>query len=220
MNKKYNTEEATSPGVLSDPSPQTEEALVAQEDTTGSPPLEGEAGAEGKELSKADQAYLSGLMKLLHSKETAPSVEEMLKSGPPEKTVPVVALQINSQMEEAVAKKPSLETSLIAGTYLVQDLIEIGNTAGYFDIQDEESIRPILQDTIQQYIEKGLADGSIDPVELQEKVEPLMSEDQKATGMQAAELTGVPTAPTQDTAMAAYGRQMEKKGVMKSGGTK
>jgi hypothetical protein len=219
MKKTYNTEEALAPqGVMRNPV--GEQPAMQQEQPT-SPPLEGESGGEsgGAELSQADQAYISGLMKLLHSKDTAPHVEEMLKSGPPEQTIPATALQINGQMEEAAGQKPPLETALIAGVYLVQDLIEIGNAAGYFELQDPEQMKPILQTTMQQYIEAGLQDGTIDPVELQEKVEPLMDEEQRATGMQAAELTGIPKAPTQETAMSAYGRQMERKGVM-SGGKK
>lgn len=217
MEKTYNTQEALSPSDAT----AAEGTGGVPEDTGGvmAPKEAVVKGDKGQDMmSRADQAYISGLMKLLHSKETAPSVEEMLQSGPPEKTIPVIALQINDQMEQAVEKKPSLETALAAGTYLVQDLIEIGNAAGFFQIETEEQIKPILQGTIQQYIEKGLKEGTIDPVELQEKVEPLMDDDQRATGMQAAELTGIPKGPTQDTAMAAYGRKMEQKGMMKGNG--
>lgn len=211
MKKAYNTQEALA---QTDSETPTKGVMKPQPS-----PGQSEKAPKG-EMSKADQAYISGLMKLLHSKETAPSVEEMLQSGPPEKTIPAVALQVNAQMEEAVEKKPSLETALTAGVYLVSDLVEIGNTAGFFQIESEEQVRPILQDVMQQYIERGLKDGSIDPVELQEKVEPLMTEDQRATGMQAAEMTGIPKAPTQQTAMNAYGSQMERKGMMKGGGAK
>lgn len=203
-------------GVMQAPPTEEPQAAPPMEREQAEPPMKGEQ----QEMSKADQAYISGLMKLLHGKQTAPMIEEMLQSGPPEKSIPTAALTVNDQMEQAVGKKPPLETCLIAGVYLVQDLIEIGNTAGWFEVVEEKQIQSILQDTMQQYIEKGLKDGSIDPVELQEKIEPLMTEDQRATGLQAAEMTGVPTQANEQTVMSAFGRQKERQGMMKGGGQK
>jgi len=212
MEKEYNAQEALQPGggVMQEP--------AEQQPTEGSAPLEPASAPQGEKaqemLSEADQAYIGGLMKMLHSKETAPLVEEMLQAGEPGDTIPRIANQINDQMEQAVKKKPALETALAAGIYLVQDLIEIGRAAGYFDVT-EDQMQPIFRDTMQIYIEAGLNDGSIDPIELQEKVEPLMDEQQKATGLQAAELTGVPKQATEQTAMAAYGAKRERQGMMR-----
>lgn len=166
------------------------------------------------------EAYISGLSKMLHGKETRNQVLSMLKSAEPQIAIPQTALTVNMQMEQAISskgKKPSLDVLAAAAQFLVGDLLEIGNAAGIFNIQDEQQIGAILTDTMQQYIEKGLKDGSIDPIELQQKAEPLMDEEHRALGMEAAKRTGIPLEPDQNTAMQAYGRKMEMKGMLKGG---
>lgn len=173
-------------------------------------------------IEKEMQSYIMGLSKILHGQKTQPQVVQMLKSGgDPEKLVPQVALLVNDQMEQAVTgkgKKPSLETLVGASQFLVGDLIEMGNAMGIFQVETPEQVEPILKNTMQAYIEKGLKDGSLDPIELQQKVEPLMSEEHRALGMEAAKRSGVPEAPSQMTAMEAYARQREQKGMLKRGG--
>lgn len=215
MKKEYNQQAAVDPAsVPADPAAQEVDQIVEQK-------VDGVLEqTEPEQMTKADQAYLSGLMKILHSKQTAPQVDAMLQSAPPEKSIPQAALVINEQMETAVSQKsgkPSLETLLKAGVYLVSDLIEIGNTGGFFQVQDEQQTRLILETTLKQYITKGLEDGSIDPVELQAKVEPLMTEDQRATGIRAAQLTGTKLEPDERTVMAAYGAKRERQGMLKGG---
>ncbi len=163
-------------------------------------------------------SYIAGLSKLMHSPETSARIVEMLKSNDPAKSIPAAALTINARAEEEYAKsngKPSLDVLLNAGAFIVNDLIEIGNAAGLFQLETEEEIAPILQDTMQQYIEKGLDEGSIDPVELQQKVEPLMNDEHRALGMEAASRSGIPDGPNQNTAMESYGRKMQHKGMLR-----
>jgi len=161
------------------------------------------------------QSYVMGLSKILHGQKTQPQVISMLKSGgEPEKLIPQVALMINDQMEQAVkgkGKKPSLEVLVAASQFLVGDLIEMGNAVGTFQIESEEQVAPILKNTMQMYIEKGLKDGSLDPIELQKKVEPLMTEEHKSLGIEATKRSGLPEAPGQLTAMEAYARQRMQK---------
>lgn len=177
-----------------------------------------EAASEQKqrEPNKKEQAYISGLMKLLHSKQTSKVVDQMLQADRPEKSIPDTALFVEDQMEKMITQKaplPSLDTRFLAGQYLVSDLITIGNTAGWWEITQPEQIQPILQDTFQKYIEKGLHDGTIDPIELQQKAEGLMTDEQKAKGLEMAGVAGVPHQPDQFTAMAAYGHQRERQGM-------
>jgi hypothetical protein len=179
-------------------------------------------GQEGKNpaMEKEATAYITGLMKMLHSKETSKDVVAMLKSGAPELVIPKTALTINKQMEEAVTargQKPSLEVLLNAGVYLVNDLIEIGNAAQIFSIQGEEAMAPILQETMQTYIQAGLKDKSIDPIELQQAVEPLMDDEQKAAGLEGAKAGGIPEAPNQMTAMEQYASKRQQNGMLKGG---
>lgn len=182
-------------------------------------PTEQETPEVDPQLEQETNAYITGLMKVLHSKETSRSVLDMLSSGPPEQSIPSTALLVNAQMEDAARSKgkpPSLEVLLNAGVYLTQDLIEIGNAAGIFEVADEEQVGGLIKGTLQAYIEKGLKDKTIDPVELQEKVEPLMDEMQSAAGLEAAGATGIPAKPDQMTAMEQYATKREQ-GVLKGG---
>lgn len=172
------------------------------------------------QLEQEINGYITALSRLLHSKETSGSIMEMLKAGPPEQTIPRAALAVNMQMEQATTKRgkpPSLDILLNAGAFLVNDLVEIGNAAGIFKIETEEQVAPIVQTTFQMYIEKGLKDGTIDPVELQQRVEPLMGEEHKALGMEAASRTGIPPEADQSTAMQAYGAEQRRQGALKGG---
>lgn len=168
------------------------------------------------QMTQQDQAYINGLMKMLHSPKTGGKVVEMLKSAPPEKSIPQAAMMINGQFEAMLGEKgqkASLETRLMGGVYLVSDLVEIGDAAAAWEqpLDPENDLPLLLEGTIQMYIEKGLADGTIDPIELQQKVEPLMSDEHRQLGLEAANMTGIPTEPDQSTAMEAYASQRERK---------
>lgn len=201
--------------------PQSQPAQPAQSDPQApGNPQELQQAKMDPAAEKEVQAYVFGLSKLLHSKQTSNKVVEMLKAGKPEQTIPHTALLLNSQMEETVrakGKPPSLEVLFESGQFLVGDLIEIGNAAGIFQLETEEQIAPILQSTFQQYIRAGLKNKTIDPIELQQKVEQMMPEDVKAQGLQMAERTGVPLKPDQSTAMEAYAMQRAQKGSLQGG---
>lgn len=173
------------------------------------------------EMSQKDHVYVAGLMKLLHSKETSGNIVGMLKSAPPEKSIPQAAMTIFDQYDKAISSKggdTSLETKFIGGVYIVQDLIEIGNASRAWEqeVDPEQGIPEYLQRSLQPFIEKGLADGSIDPVELQAVIEPMMNDDQVAYGMQAAEATGTPMIAGQQAAMETYASQRERKAMSKA----
>ena len=172
---------------------------------------------EGKELSKKDQLYIMGLMKMLHSKDTSTHIDEILKSAPPEVSIPQAAMIVNEQIEGEFKKKqpPGLETLLLGGVYLVQDLIEVGNAAGFFQVEGEEQQRDIMQATFQKYIEKGLKDGTVDPIELQSRVEPLLNEQQKQMGSGLGSQYNVAAQPDEMTMMEVFGKQREQQGLLK-----
>lgn len=168
------------------------------------------------ETQKDITAYTTGLSRMLHGPDTQPNVMSMLESGEPEQVIPQVALTVNAQMEEAVRQKgkpPTLEVLLNASAFLVGDLIEMGNAAGIFQIESEEQVQPILQGTLQMYIEKGLADGTIDPVELQTAIEPLMSDEHKELGLRGGEMSGIPATANEQTALNAHGAKERRAGM-------
>ncbi len=164
-----------------------------------------DATAQGKELppkfKKQMNGYKTVLSKMMHSKEMRGQTLDMLKSGPPEISVPNTALAINAKAEEIMQSKGIQITSqvkLAGSIFLVSDLVEVGNSgAGWDDPVDDEEAKLIYQDTLQDYIQKGLKDGSIDPIELQQGAEPLLNDAQKAEGAAMAEQGGVPMEVTQ-----------------------
>jgi hypothetical protein len=182
-----------------------------------------EAGVptSSQQLPEDSEAYVNALMKMLHDKQMSPQVVKMLSAGEPQDTIPKTALMLHDMLEKKVrerGKPPSLDTLFVAGTYLVSDLIEIGNAAGVFDLQTEEETQPIVQSVFQKYIQKGLKDGTIDPVELQTKVEGLLSPEDKVGGLQIAKQVGLPPEPDQHTAMEVYANKRVKQAGMLKGG--
>jgi len=171
-------------------------------------------GIEERDLNPKEQAYISGLMKMLHSPQTSGQVVSILKSAPPERSIPEATLLVNEQMEKAIQQKGQkvpLETKLVGGAYLVQDLIEIGNAAQAYEQEiPEDAVPMLLEVAMEGYIKKGLDDGTIDPVELQQKIEPLMRKGQRENGLLMGEMTDVPPEPNQRTAMEKYATDRER----------
>lgn len=141
----------------------------------------------------------ASLMQLIHSPETASSVMEELKSGPPEMTIPVIA---NSRMEMLksdpnLEKEISPEAIIAGGLYAVVDLSILGNEAGIWEEPvNEQKMMEIFQDTGSKYIHKGLRDGRIDPIELQSSSELLFNDKQRQAGGMVAQEIGLPSQPT------------------------
>ena len=167
------------------------------------------------EFQRKVDSYSTGLLKMIHGKETRGQVFEMLSSGPPEMTVPRTALTINKRMEEALtnkAQKPELPVLLASGAILVGELLEVAKAGNLTkgDIQPEMA-QKILQETFQMYIEDGVKSGKIDPIELQKLVEPMMSDEQKDFGLNAGSQFGVPQEPGVSAAMETYANQRVSK---------
>jgi hypothetical protein len=172
-----------------------------------------------KKTEKEVEVYITGLSKLLHSKETRGIVLDTLKEGgEPTKTIPHLAMTLNAQMEGRLREKskpPSLEVLMNGGIFLVGDLIQMAQGVGVLPADmDEQSQQQLLQSTMQQYIEKGLADGTIDPIELQEKTNAMLPEEQRAQLEGIAEQNGYAREPNEMTAMSAYGDQQRRKGML------
>ncbi len=177
----------------------------------------------GPEITPQEQkeveAYTAGLAKLLHSKETRKDIHQMLKSAPPEKSVPYTALEVNKMMESKArqsGKDPSLTVLLNACIYLVSDLVEIGNAGGFFEVTDEKQFQGLLKDTMQEYIVQGVKAGTLDPVEVQAAAEQYMSPEDREMAMSAGEGAGVPRTAGNMQAMESYGRRREMDAVKKT----
>lgn len=140
------------------------------------------------------------ILKMVYSKETMPDVLRMLKSGEPTQTIPNTANMIFKKLEQSSESKIPGDIKLAAATSLVMELTQIGNESKTFQI-NEQQMKPILQNTYRIYIENGLKDGTIDPIELQKSVNPMLKGNAKGYGEEVAQKEGMPMEPTQAMAI-------------------
>jgi hypothetical protein len=165
-------------------------------------------------LRKKIDSYGTMLMDMVHNNATKGKVIDMLKAGEPAQSIPATALTINetaTQMVQETGETVPPEVLLPCSVDLVGDLIDTGNAAGVFQVT-EEQIPAIYQDTVQQYIQSGLKNGTIDPVELQAAIEPLLSEEDAVAGGQIGQSAGLPPAPTNQMVMDSYAKKKNNGG--------
>jgi len=145
-------------------------------------------------------SYVVALMNELHGSETRDDVLDILKNGKdPYIGIPEAAMVVN---DAAVAKfeqngvEVDLNTQFNASMYLVNDLMELGSKFGFFEVTQDD-FAPLLEDSLQTYVERGLKNGTIDPIELQLTAEKFTSENQRIAGLYYGQENGVPPAPQQ-----------------------
>lgn len=184
-----------------------EEPIASPTLPTGTPteepqrtPTDQPVNPEDKKKQDKIDSYVVALMNELHGSETRDDVLDILKNGKdPYIGIPEAAMAVN---DAAVAKfeqngvKVDLNTQLNASQYLVNDLMEIGSKFGFFEVTQDD-FAPLLEDSLQTYVERGLKDGTIDPVELQLTAEKFTSENQRIAGLYHGQENGVPPAPQQ-----------------------
>lgn len=151
----------------------------------------------GKKPSKAQveqvKTLAAGMIDMAHDERMSKHLHQMLQAGQPQVSVPQAAMTVYQQFKNALGGKAKmgLEMRLSAYTALTGELIEFGNEAGIFNL-NEQGVTETMQNSFQLFVETGLKDKSIDPIELQEVVEPLMNSQQQQLGNEAAQQTGVP----------------------------
>ena len=125
----------------------------------------------------------------------------MLKSAPPDQTIPATAVKLVMEADGIVSKNKEMSTEgKIAGLiYAVMDLSQMTNAMGLTQYQ-EKDLQPIFHSAFQQVIESGLADGSIDPIELQAMTEEILPPQMKQLGMSMAKELGLPEKPDEKMA--------------------
>lgn len=171
-------------------------------------PMEAEGGAGGdlgetikNQMSPAKQKQLKNvqamLTDMLYHPETKQSVQAMLKSSPPNVSIPGATNAVFQKFEDMIAqkqKKPMpLDMRLASGVALFSEVMELSEDMEVIpEDLSESDVQGLLKDTMQQYIQKGLKTKSIDPIELQQQVEPLLSEDERAIGLQMGANQGTP----------------------------
>jgi len=149
-----------------------------------------------KEVQRGAETYSIVLMKFLHGPQTRDLVMDILKSSKePFDTVPEAMNKLNemaAKTAEQGGQEISQDVQLAASVFLFSDIVDLGEAAGIFQVPEEERIE-LYQDCLELHVQKGLKDGSIDPIQLQLDTEELLTEQQKAGGMGLAEFSGTPT---------------------------
>ena len=183
-------------GPIVPPTPPTENPTEEPQRTPKDQPVNPE---DQKKRDKID-SYVVALMYELHGSETRDDVLDILKNGKdPYIGIPEAAMAVN---DAAVAKfeqngvKVDLNTQFNASQFLINDLMEIGSKFGFFEVTQDD-FAPLLEDSLQTYVERGLKDGTIDPVELQLTAEKFTTENQRIAGLYHGQENGVPPAPQQ-----------------------
>lgn len=156
------------------------------------------------------QAYAAMATKMIHGKETAAQVDEMLKSGDPQQTVPQTSVFLSQQAETAFKEggRPLGLESLLAGSLVIAgELIEAGKAAGIFELTKEQAL-PLVEMSTKAVIQNGLKNKTIDPVELQEVMNGGLDEEMGAAGQDYAQQQGLPEDSNADSVvMERYAQQ-------------
>ena len=133
---------------------------------------------------------------LYHPKGGSESVQKMLTDGPPEVTIPTVVNTVFQRFEDMASQKQGpmpLDIKLVAGIHLFSEVMEMAEAKGVIpEDLPEEKIQPMLKECMQKYIQKGLKEGSIDVIDLQQRIEPLLTDEEREIGLGFAKAMGTP----------------------------
>lgn len=151
-------------------------------------------------------------VQLIHSKKTSGSVMEMLSAFPTgDKAIPPAANTLLGQVEGRMAQRKQKvpnDVKIAAISYVVSDLALLGNKAGVWEQPvGQDQIQPILQESMQLYIRKGLKNKTLDPIQLQKEAEQLLTPEQRERGLSFGQEGGTPGEPTANMAARQYADQ-------------
>lgn len=153
-----------------------------------------DASPEKKQQVKQMQNMLTDMV---YHPETKATVQDMLKSAPPQQSIPGAVNTVFQKFEDMVAQKQGkpmpLDMKLAGGIALFAEIMEIAEAMDVIpEDMSEEEMQPYLRETMEQYIKKGLKTKSIDPIELQQQIEPLLTDDEMAVGLAMGQQQGTP----------------------------
>lgn len=175
--------------------------------------LKGTILEDNEQTTKKKEAYNTGILKLMYNKDTKKSIYQILQSGEPQATIPKAAELINTQMDKAVAnngKEVDLGTRINGLIFTSMELGNLGTAAGFFDLKQED-MAPIVQESLKGFVQKGLSNGTLDPIEMQQVAESLMTPEDKEKAMQFTRKAGLPEKPGVRAAMEMYAGQKVSK---------
>jgi len=107
----------------------------------------------------------------------------------PVKSVAKAANMINQKLQgglEDTGEKMSEVALFMGAAHLVSELVVLAEAAKLFTLSPGDRLEAFRQ-TLMMYFAEGLKNGTIDPVKLQQTIEPLMSREQRAFGLKNAQ---------------------------------
>ena len=166
-------------------------------------------------------AYEDNATIAVFSEESQPAILQALQKGEePVKGLAETAFFVHKQLESSLSgqgEKMTEITMALGAAHLVSELVVLAEAANLYTLTPEQRLEAYRQ-AIMKYFEAGLKDGSIDPVELQKSMEPLMNKDQREFGMQHMEQSGISkTAPPSGGGGAGMGQQPQPEGQQDQG---
>ena len=160
-----------------------------------------------QEILKKAKGYETVLKKLIHGEKTRDEVITMIKSNPdpyivaPQVAVTVNDMGLNTMKQGGVEVERSVQ--MVASQFLIDDILLLGQGAAGWEVTDELT-QAVVEDTYQVYVERGLKDKSIDPIQLQLEAQEVMSEEQLAAGLVMGEAKGTPQQPSEEVMTEQY----------------
>jgi hypothetical protein len=177
------------------PIPEGPQEQAIQEDPQRQEQIEEEFVQEDQvELGPAQQAQLDAYQDnatlAVFNEEKQPEILQSLQQyDNPIESVAQTAFTIHKQFEAGLGKREEAMTEvtmLLGAAHLVSELILLADAANLYHLEPEQRLEA-FRVAVMKYFEAGLKDGSIDPVELQKTIEPLMTQEQKEAGLQMME---------------------------------
>lgn len=164
------------------------------------------------------EAYSDNATIVVFGEKSQNAILQSLQSGNgPIDSVARTANLIHKRLQSSLEKEGEKMTEItmcLGAAHLVSELIVLGEAAGLFEMSDQDRMEAFRQ-SLQMYFAQGLKDGSIDPVELQKTIEPLMNEEQRAFGEEQAQKNGLMKTPPENGKM--YRKQQPVSGGMLGG---
>lgn len=167
------------------------------------------------EKRKQVEMVQSTLTDMLYHPEGKEALQSMLSGdAPPEQSIPMVVNTVFMKFEDMTTQagkgQMPIDVKLAGGVHLFSEVIELAEAQGVIpEDLEPEALQPMMMQTFQQYIQRGLKTGSIDPIELQQQIEPLLSGEEKEIGMHFAKSLGTPEEVSEGQAMEGVMRKRE-----------
>ena len=156
---------------------------------------------QDQKMGKQLETINAAMMDMMYDPKTKRSIQKSLKDVPPEESIPSVTNMLMSRFEDIMKPKNgemSLDMKLGVGVMTFTEVTTLAATMGVIPEElPEQQNQELLTKTMQQYIQRGLKEKTIDPVELQMAVEPLLTPEEQALGRQTGQGLEVPGQPTQ-----------------------